>query len=83
MNKTLFKTFLQLLIERMIKIVLILSIYERMRKLKGVDYKRSRGAVPGGAGDAMEPPDFGRLCPPNNTGTAGFSDLPTALWSPL
>ena len=21
----------------------------------------------------------GRLCPPNNTGTPGFSDLPTAL----
>ena len=38
----------------------------------------------------MKPPDFGRsvnpistkggrLCPPNNTGTPGFSDLPTAL----
>ena len=38
----------------------------------------------------MEPPDFGRtvnpistkgdrLCPPNNTDTPGFSDLPTAL----
>ena len=38
----------------------------------------------------MAPPDFGRsvnpistkggrLCPPNNTGTPGFSDLPTAL----
>ena len=47
--------------------------------------------VPGGAGGAtMAPPDFvrsvnpistkkGRLCPPNNTGTPGFSDLPTAL----
>ena len=23
----------------------------------------------------------GRLCPPNNTGTPGFSDLPTALHS--
>ena len=40
----------------------------------------------------MAPPDFGRsvnpistkggrLCPPNNTGTPGFSDLPTALSS--
>ena len=40
----------------------------------------------------MTPPDFGRsvnpistkrgrLCPPNNTGTPGFSDLPTALRS--
>ena len=46
-----------------------------------------RGVVPGGA---MAPPDFGksvspistkggRLCPPNNTGTPGFSDLPTSL----
>jgi hypothetical protein len=46
-----------------------------------------RGVVPRGA---MKPPDFGRsvnpiptkggrLCPPNNTGTPGFSDLPTAL----
>ena len=50
----------------------------------------SRGVVPGGAGGAMAPPDFGRsvkptkggrLCPPNNTGTHGFSDLPTALFS--
>ena len=51
----------------------------------------SRDVVPGGAGGAMAPPDFGRslntisskrgrLCPPpNNTGTPGFSDLPTAL----
>ena len=49
-----------------------------------------RGVVPRGAGGAMAPPDFGRsvnpistkedkLCPPNNTGTLGFSDLPTAL----
>ena len=49
-----------------------------------------RPVVPGGAGDAIAPPDFGRsvnpistkggrLCPPNNTGTPGFSDLPTAL----
>ena len=40
-----------------------------------------RGVVPGGAGGAMAPPDFGtsvnpisakggRLCPPNNTGTS-------------
>ena len=46
-----------------------------------------RPVVPGGA---MAPPDFGRsvnpistkggrLCPPNNTGTTGFSDLPMAL----
>ena len=50
-----------------------------------------RGVVPRGAGGAMAPPDFGRLvnpistkgdklCPPNNTGTPGFSDLPTALY---
>ena len=49
-----------------------------------------RPVVPGGAGDAMAPPDFGRLvnpistkggrlCPPNNTGTPEFSDPPTAL----
>ena len=49
-----------------------------------------RPVVPGGAGGAMAPPIFGRsvnpistkggrLCPPNNTGTPGFSDLPTAL----
>ena len=49
-----------------------------------------RGVVPGGAGGAMAPPDFGRsvnpfsikggkLCPPNDTGTLGFYDLPTAL----
>ena len=44
------------------------------------------GVVPGGAGGAMERPDFnpisikgGRLCLPNHTGTPGFSDLPTAL----
>ena len=50
-----------------------------------------RGVVIGGTGGAMAPPDFGRsvypnsakgggqICPPNNTGTPGFSDLPTAL----
>ena len=49
----------------------------------------SRPVVPGGAGGAMAPPDFGRsvnpistkggrLFPPNNTGTPGISDLPTA-----
>ena len=49
-----------------------------------------RPVVPGGAGGAMAPPNFGRsinpistkggrLCPPNDTGTSGFSDLPTAL----
>ena len=49
-----------------------------------------RLVVPGGAGDAMAPTDQltlsqvstkgGRLCPPNNTGTPGISDLPTALF---
>ena len=42
--------------------------------------------IPGGAGGAMVPPHFsrsnstkgGRLCPPNNNGTPGFSILPTA-----
>ena len=49
-----------------------------------------RPVVPGGAGGAMAPSDFvrsvnsistreGRLCPPNNTGAPGFSDLLTAL----
>ena len=49
-----------------------------------------RPVVPGCAGGAMAPPNFGRsvnpilikggrLCPPNNTGTRKFSDLPTAL----
>ena len=49
-----------------------------------------RPVVSGGTGGPMTPPDFGRsfnpistngdrLCPPNNTGTPGFSDLPTAL----
>ena len=56
----------------------------------GNDYpfnEDSRGVVPRGA---MAPPDFSRsikpisskrggLCPPNNTGTSGFSALPTAL----
>ena len=47
-----------------------------------------RPVVPGGA---MAPPVFGRsvypisikggrLCPPKNTGTPGFSDFPTALY---
>ena len=50
----------------------------------------NRPVVPGGAGGAMALPNFGRsvnpiltkggrLCPPNNTGTPKFSDLPTAL----
>ena len=54
----------------------------------------SRGVVPGGAGVAMAPPDFGRSVNPISTrgtdyahlistGTPGFSDLPTALWSKL
>ena len=49
-----------------------------------------RGVVPGGAGGAMAPPDFGKsvtLSQPGGTdyahlfttGTPGFSDLPTAL----
>ena len=49
-----------------------------------------RPVIPGGAGGAMAPPDFGRsvnpisamggrLCTTNNTGASGFSDLPTAL----
>ena len=51
-----------------------------------------RLVVPGGAGDAMATPYFGRsvnpistmggiLCSLNNTGTPGFSDLPTTLYS--
>jgi hypothetical protein len=50
----------------------------------------SRPVVPGGAGGAMTPPNFGRsvnslstkggrLCTPTTPGTPGFSDLPTAL----
>ena len=50
----------------------------------------NRLVVPGGAGGAMAPPNFGRsvnpistkggrLCPPYNTGTPKFSDPPTAL----
>ena len=49
-----------------------------------------RPVVPGGSRGAMAPPEFGRwvnpfstrgrrLCSPNDTGTPGFSDLPTAL----
>ena len=52
----------------------------------------SRPVVPRGAGGAMAPPDFGRsvnpistkvgrLCPSNNTGTPGFSDLTTVLYT--
>ena len=60
-------------------------------KLKYLMESTHRGVIPGGAGGAMpNPPDFGRLvnpistkgsrlCSPNNTGTPGFSDLPTAL----
>ena len=51
---------------------------------------RHRHVVPGGAGVAMAPPDFGRsvnpistkggrLCTPNDTDTPGFSDLATAV----
>ena len=53
-------------------------------------YNECRPVVPGGAGGVPSTPDFGRsvnpistkgdrLCPPNNTGTPGFSYLPTAL----
>ena len=53
-------------------------------------FRPTKPVVPGGAGDALAPLDFDRsinpisikrgiLCPPNNTGTLGFSDLPTAL----
>ena len=53
-------------------------------------YVLRRGVVPGGAGGAMAPPNFGRsanpistkgdrLCQPNNIGTPRFSDLLTAL----
>ena len=49
-----------------------------------------RAVIPGGAGGTMAPTDFGRsvnpiltrgdrLCLLNNTGTPGFSYLPTAL----
>ena len=55
----------------------------------------TRGVVPGGAGGAggaMAPPDFGRSVNPISTrwtnyahlittGTPGFSDLPTALFT--
>ena len=50
----------------------------------------NRPVVPAGAGAALAPPGFGRivnpistkgdrLYPPNNTGTPGFPDFPTAL----
>ena len=53
---------------------------------------KSRPVVPGGAGGVTVPQNFGRsvnsiltmggrLCPPKNTGTPKFSDLPTALKS--
>ena len=49
-----------------------------------------KGVAPGVAKGAMAPPYFGRsvnpistsggsLCPPNNTGTPGFSDLPIEM----
>ena len=41
------------------------------------------GVVPGGAkGRSVNPfsTKGNRLCPPKNTGTPGFSDLPTALY---
>ena len=54
----------------------------------------SRGVVPGGTGGPWLPQILadqsnlplprgggGRLCPPNNTGISGFSNLPTALFS--
>ena len=58
--------------------------------LGSIKKKKSRPVISGNAGVAMAPPDLGRsdnrisirggrLCPPNNTGTPGFSDRPTAL----
>jgi hypothetical protein len=55
---------------------------------------KNRPVGPGGAGGAMASPEFGRsvnpistkggrLCPPNNTGTPGFLDLPTDLKSAI
>ena len=52
--------------------------------------RKVRGVVPWGTGGAMAPTDFGRsvnpistkggrLCPPNNTGTPGLTDLLTDL----
>ena len=57
-------------------------------------YGPARPVVPEGAGVAMAPPDFcrpfnpistkwDRLCPPNNTGIPGLSELLTALPAPL
>ena len=51
---------------------------------------QTQACRPWGCQGCQAPPDFGRsvnpistkggrLCPPNNTGTPGFSDLPTAL----
>ena len=61
-----------------------------------VAYASAWPVIPGGAGDAMAPPDYGRsdqltLSQPGgedyahhiNTGTPGFSDLPTALSQPF
>ena len=56
-------------------------------------FSECRGVVPWGAGVDMVPPDFGisvnptlsqpggggKLCPSNNTGNSGVSDLPTVL----
>ena len=60
------------------------------KKRKQSKFLKFRVVVPGGAGGAMAPPNFGRsvnpistkggrLCPPYNTGTPEFSDPPTAL----
>ena len=57
---------------------------------QGENHVDHRDVVPGGAGGAMTPPDFGRSVNPISTrgtdyahlttaGTPGFSDLPTAL----
>ena len=71
------------------------SLYRWDAKSPILSYSKYFGPVvlalsPGVAGGATASPDFGRsvdpistkggrLCPANNTGTPGFSDLPTAL----
>ena len=67
-------------------------MHKKKKEINNLQQNRSRGVVPGGAGGAMEPPDFGRSVNPISTrgtdnahlittGTPGFSDLPTALRS--
>ena len=65
-------------------------MYKRTRLSLIQDFVWPGFVVSRGVGGAMALPDFGRsvnsistkgdrLCPPNNTGTSGFLDLPTAL----